>query len=117
MNRRLCFHALTSAAICTWFPGATSAAARPALAATLPSPPQESNESGKPETAPDPMYAQAVAVVMTHQEASICLVQRHLKLGYSRVARMFESMEHAGLIGSKDVHGYRQILAPACGLG
>lgn len=120
MNRRLCFHALTTATVCTWFPGAawvTSAAAGPAFAATLPSTRKESFESGKPEIAPDPLYAQAVAVVITNKKASISLVQRHLKLGYNRAARLFESMEHAGLISSKDVHGFRQILAPGCGLG
>ncbi len=117
MNRRIWFHTLTSGTICTWFAGASIAkyaAAQPPFAANPHSTPQICAESGKPETAPDVLYAHAVAVVMTHQEASICLVQRHLKLSYSRVARMFVSMEHAGLISSKDVHGHRQILVPGC---
>lgn len=120
MNRRLWFQTLTSATFCTWFADvavAKSAAAQPPFAATLQRTPPESAESGTSETAPDPLYAQAVAVVMNHQEASISLVQRHLKLGYSRVARMFESMEQAGLISAKDRHGHRQILAPGWGLG
>jgi DNA segregation ATPase FtsK/SpoIIIE-like protein len=114
MNRRLWLHALSSASICTRFAGAAvakSAAAQPTLAANLHWIPVQSDG---PVTAHDPLYTQAVAVVMTHQEPSICLVQRHLKLGYSRVARMFVSMEHAGIISSKDVHGHRQILVPGC---
>lgn len=120
MNRRLWLRAFTSGTICTWFAGAAiakSAAALPPFAAALPCTPKECFESEKPETAPDPFYAQAVAVVMSEQKASIRLVQRHLKLGYNRVARMFESMERAGLISSHDMYGYRQILAPGYGLG
>ncbi|WP_366557522.1 DNA translocase FtsK [Rhodoferax sp.] len=74
----------------------------------------EPTEPGAQEIAPDPLYAQAVAVVMINQKASIGLVQRHLKLGYNHAARLLEAMEQAGLIGSRYVNGYRQILD--CGI-
>ena len=114
MNRRLWLHAFTSVTVCTLLSESTFAAAWPPLASPLQSPQYESTEPDAPETARDPLYAQAVAVVMTHKEASISLVQRHLKLGYNRVACMFESMAQAGLISSQDVHGFRQIRAPGC---
>ena len=48
---------------------------------------------------------------MINQKASVSLVQRHLRVGYNHAARLLESMEQAGLIGSVYVNGYRQILA------
>ena len=111
MNRRFCLLALTSATVCTWLPGAAFVAARSPFVA-LQSTPQASAEPGVPETAPDPLYAQAVAVVMSNKKTSISLVQRHLKIGYNHAARLLESMEQAGLISSQYVYGYRQILAP-----
>lgn len=114
MDRRLCLYALTSITVCTLLPGATFAAARQPLAASLPRTSCELTEPVPLEIAPDPLYAQAVAVVMINQKASIGLVQRHLKLGYNRAARLLESMEQASLIGSQYVNGYRQILV--CGI-
>lgn len=61
--------------------------------------------------APDPLYAQAVAIVMDNKKASISMVQRHLKLGYTRAAGLLQSMEQAGLISAHYVNGFRQILA------
>lgn len=110
MDRRLCLHALTSITVCTLLPGAAFAAARQPLVATLPRTSNEPTEPVAQEIAPDPLYAQAVAVVMINQKASISLVQRHLKLGYNRAVRLLESMEQAGLIGSLYVSGHRQIL-------
>ena len=46
----------------------------------------------------DPMYDQAVAVVLQHRRASISLVQRHLRIGYNRAARLLEQMEKSGLV-------------------
>ncbi|WP_309684312.1 DNA translocase FtsK 4TM domain-containing protein [Polaromonas sp.] len=61
----------------------------------------------------DPMYDQAVEVVLKNRKASISLVQRHLKIGYNRSARMLEEMEKAGLIGAMSGSGQREILVPA----
>ena len=61
----------------------------------------------------DPMYDQAVEVVLKNRKASISLVQRHLKIGYNRAARLVEDMEKAGLVSSMSGSGQREILVPA----
>jgi len=61
----------------------------------------------------DPMYDQAVEVVLKNRKASISLVQRHLKIGYNRAARLVEEMEKAGLVSSMSSNGQREILVPA----
>jgi S-DNA-T family DNA segregation ATPase FtsK/SpoIIIE len=61
----------------------------------------------------DPMYDQAVEVVLKNRKASISLVQRHLKIGYNRAARLVEDMEKAGLVSSMSSSGQRDILVPA----
>ena len=61
----------------------------------------------------DPLYDQAVQVVMETRKASISGVQRRLKIGYNRAARMVESMEAAGLVGPLQPNGSREILVPA----
>jgi S-DNA-T family DNA segregation ATPase FtsK/SpoIIIE len=61
----------------------------------------------------DPMYDQAVEVVLKNRKASISLVQRHLKIGYNRAARLVEDMENAGLVSSMSSSGQREILVPA----
>ncbi|MCH7536706.1 MAG: DNA translocase FtsK 4TM domain-containing protein [Proteobacteria bacterium] len=58
----------------------------------------------------DPLYDQAVRVVMDTRKASISGVQRRLKIGYNRAARMVESMEAAGLVGPLQSNGTREIL-------
>ncbi|MBT8088570.1 MAG: DNA translocase FtsK 4TM domain-containing protein [Gammaproteobacteria bacterium] len=60
----------------------------------------------------DPLYDQAVQVVMKTRKASISGVQRRLKIGYNRAARMVESMESAGLVGPLQPNGTREILVP-----
>jgi len=60
----------------------------------------------------DPLYDQAVQVVMDTRKASISGVQRRLKIGYNRAARMVESMESAGLVGPLQSNGAREILVP-----
>jgi len=61
----------------------------------------------------DPMYDQAVEVVLKNRKASISLVQRHLKIGYNRAARLVEDMETAGLVSAMTADGKRDILVPA----
>jgi S-DNA-T family DNA segregation ATPase FtsK/SpoIIIE len=60
----------------------------------------------------DPLYDQAVQVVLDTKKASISGVQRRLKIGYNRAARMVESMEAAGLVGPLQSNGSREILVP-----
>ncbi|MDH3747145.1 MAG: DNA translocase FtsK 4TM domain-containing protein [Gammaproteobacteria bacterium] len=60
----------------------------------------------------DPLYDQAIKVVMDTRKASISGVQRRLKIGYNRAARMVESMETAGLVGPLQPNGTREILVP-----
>lgn len=61
----------------------------------------------------DPLYDQAVTIVLTHRRASISLVQRHLMIGYNRAARLLEAMESAGVISAMQSNGHRDILTEA----
>jgi len=61
----------------------------------------------------DALYDQAVAVVLKNRRASISLVQRHLRIGYNRAARLLEQMEQSGLVSSMQSNGNRDILVPA----
>ena len=75
-----------------------------------------SAEFGAPENAnaeSDPMYDQAVAIVLKNRRASISLVQRHLRIGYNRAARLLEQMEQSGIVSSMQSNGNRDILVPA----
>jgi S-DNA-T family DNA segregation ATPase FtsK/SpoIIIE len=60
----------------------------------------------------DPMYDQAVAIVLQHRRASISFVQRHLRIGYNRAARLLEQMEKAGLVSAMATNGNRDLLVP-----
>ena len=60
----------------------------------------------------DPLYDQAVAVVLKHKRASISLVQRHLRIGYNRSARLLEQMEKSGIVSGMSGAGNRDILVP-----
>ena len=61
----------------------------------------------------DPLYDQAVEVILKNRRASISLVQRHLRIGYNRAARLLEEMEKAGLVSAMSGNGNRDILVPA----
>ena len=61
----------------------------------------------------DPLYDQAVRIVLESRKASISGVQRRLKIGYNRAARMIETMEAAGLVGPLQSNGSREVLSPA----
>ena len=60
----------------------------------------------------DAMYDQAVAIVLQHKRASISLVQRHLRIGYNRAARLLEQMEKSGLVSAMGHNGNRDLLVP-----
>jgi S-DNA-T family DNA segregation ATPase FtsK/SpoIIIE len=60
----------------------------------------------------DALYDQAVAVVLKHRRASISLVQRHLRIGYNRAARLLEQMEQSGVVSTMQSNGNRDILVP-----
>jgi len=61
----------------------------------------------------DPLYDQAVAIVIETRRASISGIQRRLKVGYNRAARMVEDMEAAGLVTSVQSNGQREVIAPS----
>jgi len=61
----------------------------------------------------DPLYDQAVEIVVRTRRPSISLVQRHLRIGYNRAARLIEDMERAGLVSSMQSNGNREVLVPA----
>lgn len=60
----------------------------------------------------DPLYDEAVAIVMKTRRASISAVQRHLRIGYNRAARLIEAMERAGLVSPMQSNGNREVIAP-----
>jgi len=66
-----------------------------------------------PDAESDAMYDQAVAVVLKTRRPSISLVQRHLRIGYNRAARLIEQMERAGLVSAMQANGNREVLVPA----
>ena len=73
----------------------------------------EADGSGGADGEADPLYDEAVAIVMKSRRASISLVQRHLRIGYNRAARLIEQMERAGLVSSMATNGNREVLIPA----
>ncbi len=69
--------------------------------------------SGEQDAEADPLYDQAVEIVLKSRRASISLVQRHLRIGYNRAARLIEQMERAGLVSSMQSNGNREVIAPS----
>jgi S-DNA-T family DNA segregation ATPase FtsK/SpoIIIE len=61
----------------------------------------------------DPLYDQAVALVLKTRRPSISLVQRHLRIGYNRAARLIEQMERSGMVTPMGASGNREVLVPA----
>ena len=74
--------------------------------------PAGSNGNGGGDGEADPMYDQAVAIVLQNKKASISLVQRHLRIGYNRAARLLEQMEKSGLVSALSSSGNRDLLVP-----
>jgi S-DNA-T family DNA segregation ATPase FtsK/SpoIIIE len=77
---------------------------------SVPGLPGEEGAEGAGEQ--DPLYDQAVRIVTESRKASISGVQRRLKIGYNRAARMIEEMEAAGIVGPLQSNGMREVLAP-----
>jgi DNA segregation ATPase FtsK/SpoIIIE, S-DNA-T family len=61
----------------------------------------------------DELYDEAVKIVTTERKPSISYVQRRLKIGYNRAARLLEGMENAGIVGQLQANGSREVLVPA----
>jgi S-DNA-T family DNA segregation ATPase FtsK/SpoIIIE len=72
----------------------------------------QGNDGAAGDAEADPMYDQAVEVVLKTRRPSISLVQRHLRIGYNRAARLIEAMEKAGLVTPMNGAGGREVIAP-----
>ena len=70
----------------------------------------QSKENGDSET--DPLFDEAVKLVTESRNASISSVQRRLRIGYNRAARIVEKMEEIGIVGELESNGKREVLAP-----
>jgi S-DNA-T family DNA segregation ATPase FtsK/SpoIIIE len=68
--------------------------------------------AGSTDAEQDPLYDEAVKIVTETRKASISGVQRRLKIGYNRAARMVEAMEEAGIVGPLESNGSREVLVP-----
>ena len=73
---------------------------------------EEGEGVGAGDAEQDPLYDEAVAVVTRDRKPSISYVQRRLKIGYNRAARMLEAMELAGIVGPLQSNGAREVLTP-----
>jgi DNA segregation ATPase FtsK/SpoIIIE, S-DNA-T family len=69
-------------------------------------------EGGGEGSEADPLYDQAVEIVLKTRRPSISLVQRHLRIGYNRAARLIEQMERSGLVSSMGSNGNREVVTP-----
>jgi S-DNA-T family DNA segregation ATPase FtsK/SpoIIIE len=75
--------------------------------------PEEAAVDGVPAGEKDPLYDQACDIVLRTRRPSISLVQRHLRIGYNRAARLIEDMERAGMVSPMQSNGNREVLVPA----
>jgi len=81
----------------------------------LDAPSAEGGTGAEPETGAgedDELYDQAVEIVLKTRRPSISLVQRHLRIGYNRAARLIEQMERAGMVSAMNAAGSREVLVP-----
>jgi S-DNA-T family DNA segregation ATPase FtsK/SpoIIIE len=78
----------------------------------LPGIPGEVPAGGEDDGEADALYDQAVQIVLETRRASVSGIQRRLKIGYNRAARLVETMEKAGLVGQLQSNGFREVLAP-----
>jgi S-DNA-T family DNA segregation ATPase FtsK/SpoIIIE len=80
---------------------------------SLDEPAEGEYDGGGGDAEADALYDQAVEIVLKTRRPSISLVQRHLRIGYNRAARLIEAMEKAGLVSPMQGNGNREVLAPA----
>jgi DNA segregation ATPase FtsK/SpoIIIE, S-DNA-T family len=80
---------------------------------SLEEPETEELGGGGADAESDALYDQAVEIVVKSRRASISLVQRHLRIGYNRAARLVEQMEKAGIVSPMQSNGNREVIAPA----
>jgi S-DNA-T family DNA segregation ATPase FtsK/SpoIIIE len=80
---------------------------------SIPVPGYSSDEQGESDSESDPLYDEAVAFVTETRKASISSVQRKLRIGYNRAARLIEQMEVSGVVTEMGANGNREVLAPA----
>lgn len=73
---------------------------------------EEGSSGGDSDGESDPLYDEAVAFVTESRKASISSVQRKLRIGYNRAARLIEQMEAAGVVSDMSSNGNREVLAP-----
>jgi len=73
---------------------------------------QGGGEEGEASGEADPLYDEALKIVTESRRASISGVQRRLRIGYNRAARLIEEMERAGVVGPLQPNGSREVLAP-----
>ena len=90
------------------------AQAKPVYDLDILKPRAEDEESGdKEDELSDEMYDQAVALVAETRQASISMIQRRLRVGYNRAARMVARLERAGIVGAADGAKPREVLVSA----
>jgi S-DNA-T family DNA segregation ATPase FtsK/SpoIIIE len=77
-----------------------------------PIPGDASNSDGDGDSESDPLFDEAVSLVTESRNASISSVQRRLRIGYNRAARIVEKMEEIGIVGELESNGKREVLAP-----
>lgn len=69
------------------------------------------SKSSRTEEGDDPLYNDAIAIVLKTRKATISSVQRHLRIGYNRAARMIDQMEADGMVSAMESNGNRTVLA------
>ena len=77
-----------------------------------PIPGEAQSNDGDSDSESDPLFDEAVALVTESRNASISSVQRKLRIGYNRAARIVEKMEEIGIVGELESNGKREVLAP-----
>ncbi|OUS13073.1 cell division protein FtsK [Gammaproteobacteria bacterium 53_120_T64] len=86
-----------------------------ATTSAIPVPGYGNDEGGSGDAEADPLYDEAVDYVLTSRRASISSVQRKLRVGYNRAARLIEAMEAAGVVSGMGTNGSREVLVPERG--